>query len=343
VHQHFDPYRPFFRVQLNDSAGTDLYVSTRTGEVVQRTLRSERAWNWAGAVSHWIYFTPLRKSWTAWNQVVWWISLAALLSSSVGTWLGFVRLIANRSAGRKGLSPFRGWMRWHHIVGLFASVIVLTWMLSGWLSMDHGRLFSFAGASQSQTTALRSRTLQEIAQATKLDSLRGLAPATEIDFNAIAGRPFLTAYGPRFSEARILYLDEPESGIHASLPGSLLLAGLGQVWPGAVHPQGVSGNFDQLYRRAESTADSAQGFLISGSTSLRVYIDRYSGRFLAVMDLSRRNYAWIYYALHTLQFPGLIDHPQLRTLIVLSLLVLGFASSITGIVLSVKRLRREFA
>jgi len=100
VHQRFDPYRPFFRVRLNDADRTDLYVSSRTGEVVQRTRFGERMWNWVGAVVHWIYFTPLRKSWSVWNQTVWWLSLAALLSSGVGTWLGLLRMMSNRAAGR---------------------------------------------------------------------------------------------------------------------------------------------------------------------------------------------------------------------------------------------------
>ena len=74
-----------------------------------------------------------------------------------------------------------------------------------------------------------------------------------------------------------------------------------------------------------------------------VYVDRYSGRFLAVMDASRRSYAWIYYALHTLQFPGLIAHPEVRTVVVLTLLALGFVFSVTRVILSVVRLRREFS
>jgi hypothetical protein len=61
------------------------------------------------------------------------------------------------------------------------------------------------------------------------------------------------------------------------------------------------------------------------------------------MDPSRRSYAWIYYALHTFQFPGLIGHPAVRTVLVLALLALGFTASATGVVLSIKRLRREFA
>jgi len=43
VHQRFDPYRPFYRVRLNDDARTDLYVSARTGEVLQRTRSSATA------------------------------------------------------------------------------------------------------------------------------------------------------------------------------------------------------------------------------------------------------------------------------------------------------------
>jgi hypothetical protein len=343
VHQHFDPFRPLYRVRLNDSAVTDLYVSARTGEVVQRTRGVERFWNWSGAVVHWIYFTPLRKSWPAWNQVVWWLSLAALASCVIGTWLGIVRLIANRRAGRKGLSPFRGWMRRHHILSLFASIVILTWMLSGWLSMDHGRLFSSGGATTSQLAALKGMTLERVARSATIDSLSRVSPATEINFNAIAGRPFLTGYGPNTTNARILYLDDASATLQESLPASLLLSGLAHVWPGEAHRIDRLGDLERLYRRAESTADSAQGFLIAGAPSLRVYVDQCSGRLVAIMDLSRRSYAWIYYALHTLQLPGLIDHPQLRTLIVLTLLAVGFAASVTGIVLSVNRLKREFA
>jgi hypothetical protein len=343
VHQRFDPYRPFYRVRLNDDARTDLYVSARTGEVLQRTRFSERAWNWSGAVIHWIYFTPLRKSYWAWNQVVWWVSLVALLSSAVGTWLGFLRMASNRAAGRKGLSPFRGWMRWHHVIGLFASIIVVTWMLSGWLSMDHGRLFSRGETTAAQTLQMRGMSLDAVAHSVTLESMGEAAPATEISFNAVAGRAFLTAYEPMGRDARILFLGQPPTQSLASLPDSLLLSGVNHVWPERVHALSVPDDYDGLYRLAESTPGSAAVFSVVGNPALRIYVDRYSGRLLTVMDPSRRNYAWIYYALHTFQFPGLIEHPDLRTVLVLALLALGFTASATGVVLSVKRLRREFA
>jgi hypothetical protein len=45
VRQHFDPYRPFFHVHFKDADKMALYyLSERTGEILQKTLRSERVW-----------------------------------------------------------------------------------------------------------------------------------------------------------------------------------------------------------------------------------------------------------------------------------------------------------
>jgi hypothetical protein len=61
-----DPYRPLYRVVLNDGSDTDLYVSKTTGEVVLTTTHRQRAWNYAGSVAHWIYLTALRTHPIAW-------------------------------------------------------------------------------------------------------------------------------------------------------------------------------------------------------------------------------------------------------------------------------------
>jgi hypothetical protein len=39
-----------------------IYVSQSSGEVAQMTNRAKRAWNWVGAVPHWLYPTILRKN-----------------------------------------------------------------------------------------------------------------------------------------------------------------------------------------------------------------------------------------------------------------------------------------
>jgi hypothetical protein len=338
VHQRFDPYRLMFRVRMADPERTDLYVSAATGEVVQRTTFTERAWNWPGAVLHWLYFTPLRRNWSAWNQTVWWLSLITLLSATVGLWLGVDRLIANRSAGRAGLSPFRGWMRWHHVIGLFTGLIVFGWMLSGWLSMDHGRLFPMGKATPVEVTRLRGLPLTAVAAAASLETVQGVGVAKSISFRALGGQSFLAVENGGSTGSHVLWLAGGQSV--ESLSDTVLLAAVRTVWRDATPARD---RFDDLYRLAEHLPLTARGFMAPGEEGSRIYVDSNSGEILSVMNRGRRAYAWVYYALHTLNFPGLLAHPLGRVSIELLLLAGGLASGVTGIVLAFRRVRRDLA
>jgi uncharacterized iron-regulated membrane protein len=338
VHQHFDAYRPFYRVRLQDPAGTELYVSARTGEVLQRTRSATRAWNWCGAVVHWIYFTPLRKSYPAWNQTVWWLSLVVLVTSIIGTWLGVLRSLRNHAAGRKGLSPFRGWMRWHHIIGLFASVVVLFWIFSGWLSMDHGRLFSRGETTATQRALMRGATLAAIALSASIEQLRIAGTAASIDFNALLGRPFISLQGGG-RPTRVYWLDSGQT--ISVLPLPVLSRAVAASWPGASPDTQLAPGIAKLYEQAESLSSEARGFVTPGAHPTHIYVSGITGRVLVVMNPSRIAYAWVFYALHTLKFPGLNTSPASRTTLVIALLAFGIVFSVTGIVLAVKRLQRE--
>jgi uncharacterized iron-regulated membrane protein len=343
VHQHFDPFRPFYRVQLGDVDSTDLYVSARTGQVLQRTRGDERAWNWCGAVLHWIYFTPLRKSWSAWNEVVWWLSLVALLASVAGTWLGIHRFLKTRATGRAGWSPFRGWMRWHHIIGLFASVIVLVWIFSGWLSMDHGRLFSKGAVAADRAVRFQGMPLDSVARSVPAGFMRRMGSPAEIRFGAVAGRPFAAARGGRLASTRVFWLDSPDSAPTAAIPPSALIAGLKAAWPGAALIQEAPIVAPDFYAVAESLSETAVPFTVAELEPLRVYVDADAGKLLVVMDPSRRAYAWVFYALHSFNFPALLAHPTTRAVLVVVLMLIGLAFSGTGAVIGIQRLRRSFA
>jgi uncharacterized iron-regulated membrane protein len=342
VHQRFDPFRPFYRVRLDDEARTDLYVSASTGQVLQRTRGTERAWNWYGAVLHWIYFTPLRKSWPAWNQIVWWLSFIALLASVAGTWLGIHRMLRARAAGRSDWSPYRGWMKWHHVMGLFASVIVLFWMLSGWLSMDHGRLFSKGLVPAAVAGRFQGMPLDSAARALPPTLLSNIAGAAEVRFAAVAGRPFVAARGGNSPAPKIFWLDTPNAAPMSAIPSSVLMTGLKAAWPRAPVAEEAPST-DDFYAVAESLSATALPFTVRAPLAVRVYADSVTGQVLVIMDTSRRAYAWVYYALHTFKFPGLLRHPTVRAILVLVLLAVGLTFSGTGAVLGYRRLRRSFA
>lgn len=342
VPEEFDAYRPVYRVLMSDTSGTELYVSARTGEVVQKITAAQRAWNWCGAIVHWIYFTPLRRNGWAWDKVVWWTSLVTMMSVVVGIWLGFVRYASNKAARRRGISPFRGWMRWHHVIGLFACVVVLGWIFSGWLTMDHGRIFPLGAPTQREVDALQGLPFSRIVQAVTAADLRTTGSAGQVSLAAIEGHPFLEVWPPGALKPHVLWLGRDFEAV-PQISDSVLRSALAAVWPGRVGEEVPRDQYEGFYRLAESMPDSAVGFRLSVPGDPQVYVDGDSGQLLVVLGPGRRAYDWVCYALHTLNFPGLLDHPDLRTVVEMLLLAAGVAFSATGLVLSVKRLKRSFS
>ena len=339
VHNRFDPLRPFFRIEARDAIGTELYLSARTGELVQRTLGTERAWNWAGAVLHWVYFTPLRSSFSAWDTTVWLLSFVAMLVAIAGTILGIIRTVAALRQARRSLSFFRGrWMRWHHISGLFVSPIILVWIFSGWLSMDHGRLFSRGQATPTQLAAFHGRPLSQSLAGINVSMLRTLPVAAEIAFDVIGGEPVIIVSDPTGSIRTF------DGEARAISPVTLLASakrGVAAAWPKAQIGSVSSVKPTDIFALAEGWPQATIALTLVGKDAPSIYVDSRDGRLLTVMTASRAEYAWLYYTLHTLNFPALSSRPLLRRILIVALLLFGFIFSMTGCVIGIERLRRS--
>lgn len=338
VHNSFDPYRPIYRLPRNDAGGTTLYISARTGEAVQRTTRSDRAWNWAGAVLHWVYFTPLRASFTAWDRTVWTISLITMLVATAGIVLGVIRTSTALAQRKPSLSFYRlKWMRWHHLLGLFSSLFVLTWILSGWLSMDHGRIFARGTSTAAQAAAYQGEPFRTTLASVGTPVIERLGPTREIQFNAVDGKPILTIFR---SDGRTDRLDASGQPLSDGTFRERVSAGLQAAWPGSRVERVTPVAPTDFYAQAEGWPEGTNRAELTGGSYPDVYFDSRTGRMLTVMDDSRASYEWVYYALHTFKFPGLAERPVLRQIIVLIPLLAGFAFSITGVVIGWKRIRR---
>jgi hypothetical protein len=227
------------------------------------------------------------------------------------------------------------------VIGLFASIVVLVWMVSGWLSMDHGRLFSLPGANSTESARMRGISFSAITEATPLNVLGSAGPASVIELHGVGGRPLLTIRGG-VQGSRILWLDTREAS-EAPIPEELLLSGLRAAWLSDAATLVQSSSTDELYRQAESVPEDALAASTGRGGRIRIYVDPFSGLLLAVMNPSRRMYAWIYFSLHTLNFPGLVEHPAARTIVEVPLLLFGFGFCVTGIVLGVRRLKIELS
>jgi hypothetical protein len=326
-----DPHRPLYRVALHDAPGAELYVSSTTGEVVRDTTRAERWWNYAGSVPHWIYPTALRSNWAAWDRTVWWLSLVALIAAASGLVVGTLRM---RIAQRRLTSPYRGWHAWHHWLGLVSAIFVLTWILSGWLSMDHGRLFSLDKLSATEARAITGTPDWITLSLSDLQRLP--AQAREIEWFAFAGRIYrrerMALSVQRLSLADASSVAPPDGAFLTTDEVGDVASALASGCNAAVTVAAGDN-----YAIAATLPGAPVYRLVCGQ--LWYHIDAASGAALEKLDASRRAYRWLYSALHTLDFPALMAAPAVRTLLIVALCLGGLVLSLTGVAIGWRRLR----
>src|SRR5205823_12314568 len=90
------------------------------------TPRRSRALAWVAAIPHWLYLAPLRTRARLWRQVVLWTSAFGIVVTLAGLMLAVVQRRVR----------YVGLMRWHYRAGLLFGTFALTWVFSGWLSMQ---------------------------------------------------------------------------------------------------------------------------------------------------------------------------------------------------------------
>jgi hypothetical protein len=334
VTARYDPLRPFLKVALGDAAGTELYVSQVTGAIALDTTRSERAWNWVGAVTHWIYLTPLRARAELWRTVLLWLSGFAALGALSGLTIGIWRLRLRRRYAGGSVTPYRGLARWHHLFGLAGGLGLSTFIVSGWISMNPNRWF----AASSPPAELRA-AYAGTPPALGLDPgrLRDFAvPDTRaLRFAAIGSRWWVIAEeidGPRaVGEDGATALDArtiaaaAQGFADAPLRSMRRLTAYDAYW----YPHGT--DLRPLPVLRLRFGDRAATWL---------HVDPRDGTILQRLDRSGRINRWLFDAPHRLDLPGLTGNRYLHDAAqwILNLLAAGIV--VTGLVAGWRRLRR---
>lgn len=341
VHDQYDPFRPFYLAHIQDGHGTEIYVSARSGQVLQRTERFQREWNQVGAVVHWINVVGLRRHKTLWRWVMLTLGLACVALALLGTGLGVVHLVNARRVRRNGISPFRGWLRWHHIGGIVTGVILLTWVVSGCLMLDAGTIFPSSAPTPQARDAIRGMTLQAVAGHFPLSVLQALPPSRQVEISAIGGSPFLIFWDALGHSHLTTFSAQRGLSFIGHLPSALLGAAVQRVWPKipikAIAPVRVNDPYRMvLHPMPLSTVRIS----LADAQRTWVEIDSATGRLVSVTDFRSRASRWWVYGLHDLDFPWIDRAGLLRQILIVLASVVGFAFAMTGMVLGVKRLRR---
>lgn len=345
VHQRYDSRRPFWRVEMNDLAGTEIYVSARSGEVVQRTDRGQRLWNWAGSVLHWVYIVPLRRHHVLWSDMLWGLSWVGIALAVSGIGVGVLRSAkALTIPGRTTLTVFRGQHRHHHLFGLGAGLFTLTWMVSGLLAVDRGRMFPSGHPHDHEVAAFRGITPARAAEHVSVDQLGRVAPFAELEVSALNGRPWLIGRRPGGEQA-VTPADQPTAAPTPLFPDDQMAAAMAAARPGievrsfAPIPEG---DFHaHLMAVSRVWSNTGRRAVLADDSETWIQADAAEGRLTGIQGPERRLFRWLYTGLHTLDLPGLRASDTLRRGIELVLLAAGLVISVTGVVLGLRRLRRH--
>ena len=321
-------WRPFWRVRLADGAATDLYVSQATGEIAQRTTRTSRVLGWLGAVPHWLYPTLLRQDTKLWIAVVVWTSLAGTFLTVAGLYLG---LIAWRpfGAGDRRVTPFRGLMAWHHLGGLAAGILTLTWVFSGLVSVNPW------GFLESGDDPVPTKVMGPPPRFAEVSGALGRAAANRPAVSQLRLAPFDGRVFVMAGESRL-----DATGRPAPLGAADLAAAGARLGP--VAAQGMIATEDAYYFTHHEPV-VLPAWRVRLADGRRVYLDPRSGAVLASLDAAAKGYRWLHQGLHRLDVvPGARRGPAWATvsLVLLALVTLGVA---TGTWLGLRRIGHDFA
>ena len=328
VTARYDSLRPFHVVALDDPAGTERSVSQVTGAVALETTRFARGWNWLGSIPHWIYLTPLRARADLWRDVLLWISGIAVAGVLSGLVLGIWRLRLRRPYAA-GVTPYRGMARWHHLFGIVGGVALLTFVTSGWLSMNPNRWFSGPSATPAMRTAHAGQ-----ASLPGLDALRGLASpgVVEVRFVGLAGQVHAVATDAE-GRRRVEPPVSPDS----------LRAAAARLLPEArlVAAETLTAYDAYWYPHHEIRMLPVVRVRFDDPAATWAYLDPETGEILMRLDRSGRLNRWLFSGPHRLDFAILTRHRPAWDLVLWTLNGLGAGVALTGIVLGWRRLRRS--
>lgn len=148
VYSSYHAHRPLYKFGTDDAEGSIVYISSKTGQLVQHTTFYQRFWNYFGAITHWLYPTFIREHSSFWYYLVIVVSLIGSILCITGFYFG-IKQLKRRKNGR--LSPYKGISWWHHWAGLSFGVLLFVWTLSGLLSMNPAGLLESSGSAKAKT------------------------------------------------------------------------------------------------------------------------------------------------------------------------------------------------
>ena len=357
---------PLERFAVDDGRGTEVYVSAASAEVELATTARARAFAWIATIPHWLYFTGLRTNQQLWTRTVVWSAELGCVLAVLGLVLGVVQFRKSTPFSFSKSIRYRGWMRWHYILGAFFGVFALTWVFSGLLSMEPFEWTNAEGLRVPHDTFTGGRL--DVSRfgpfdAVAWDALRSGRALKEIELRRIQDRPYYLARytAAPLPDAKRERLHQPYDVAGRAQPDSelvdattlaprrepfsveSLLARLKAALPDApIAGEELLADYDSYYysRNREAPLPVLR-VKFADPLDTWVYVDPKASELLATVHRLNRVERWLYNGLHSLDFAFWYSKRPLWDIGMILLLAGGLVSSAIGLCLGIRRLWRD--
>ena len=372
-------HRPLYRFELGDERGTEVYVSAQTGEMVMRTTRRERLLSWLGPIIHWGAPAFFRQWVGPWRQTMLWVSAVGTLLVITGVVIGILRyrrrgyVLKGVDATRRVTSPYLGVKRRHHWAGLIAGIVTLTWITSGLLYLNPGGRrqdalstttqmtpYSVGGvrgstsARPGQAEAMRGGPLDpslwvdspetawaRVGGAGATEALQQDGLPKEAELRRFAGRPYYVFQTGVFESVTVAADGSGDPPV-VRHPTEALVARARQAVEGPLLTATLLERYDAYYYSVGSGARRRLPVLrltFDDPGTRLLYVDPHTGAILRAYDTRAKVMRWAVMGLHCLDFPFLIRNRPVWDITIISLSLGGLLLSVTGVVMSWRRIR----
>lgn len=337
---------PVYRMQMDDSAGTYLYVSIQTGEVVQRVTARERLLAWLGPIPHWIYITVLLRNRPLWNDIIIWTSSLGVIMCLAGIVMGFVRY-KRKNKNSLEFSPYKKrWFRWHHYTGFVFGIFVFTWVFSGLLSMTPWDWAPNTRLNMEETvqwTGGRMKAeLFSLSASKAIGHLNNEISVKELHLTQLDGKPYYLACQDD-DHTRLMTADADSVTPFEKFDHRPFITMVQALNPGiGIKESLVLNEYDDYYY-SKYNEKRLPVLRVKMSTLQETwyYIDLKTGQVVLKHEKLSRLERWLYHGLHSLDFKWLVNRRPLWDLVVGLLLIGGLSVSFTGLVLTWKWIKRK--
>ena len=344
---YYKPLLPIYKCKMADDKHSYLYVSAKTGNIIQQTDRHSRWMARLGAMPHWVYFKRLKMQENKWKRVIILLSSMGILISLTGLFAGVIRLNHRR---KKGLTPYKkSWYRWHHLSGFFFGTFLFTFLLSGLVSVTSVPN-GLVGVDETRKSHLQWN------QSLDLENWPPISPAKI--FNALENKKNIRQikwvksvdelqfhiYRENDHEAEVYFYHNGDiikrPRLSAEEVRTYLPSVLGDL-PYAMHKQLT---YDHYYSASAMLSLPLPVYKIEveDEESTWLYINPADGRQVYKHTIQSRYRRWLYRFLHTFDIPVLKRFDAWRKGGLVFLCLGALVVSVSGLVLSFKYYRRQY-